>query len=67
MKFTGAIASAVLAVANLAGPGAAYHGVLKSCSHFSIDGLNGEAGRAMMLNADCSGMTKHLDINTCFG
>lgn len=66
MQFFSKIVGAV-AVANLAGLTIAYKGMLKSCSHFSITNMNGDVGRDMILKADCSGMTRELDLAKCFG
>lgn len=64
MKFT---ISVLTAAANLAGLSAAARGMLEHCSSFTIEGLNGIQGHAIMLKASCQGIVSDLDINNCFG
>lgn len=60
-----------IAVTGLAGMSSAAHGMLKSCTTFSLNGLPDPNGGAMMLSAWCShnkqNYFSHLDLNKCFG
>lgn len=70
MKFTIAIAAAIASFCAGLARGAeakTHHGMLKQCKDFSLEGLNGDKGRAMTLKATCRTVDSSLDLNTCFG
>lgn len=68
MKLTTAVVATLGGLAAVVDASSAgYRNIFKNCEDFSIDGLNGDFGRAMVLRATCRGITSELDLNTCFG
>lgn len=63
---------AILAALGFSSMSSASGGYLSSCQNLSIEGLEGDPGRALLMRAECKDINGNykksvLDLNTCFG